>query len=108
MRAVVQALMLEHGLLYVLRAEQNPFSKRLRVDPFAFRLSAVKVFGGAFGLQRRGFGLFGNLGRQNVSRFIGRALCNWGCFVGFDWGNRFSLFGFGFGFAARVRSRGTE
>ena len=47
MRAVVQALMLERGLLYVLRAEQNPFSKRLRVEQFAFRLSAFKVFGGA-------------------------------------------------------------
>ena len=44
----------------------------------------------SFGLQRRGFCLFGNLGRQNVRRFIGRALFN-GCgFVRFDWGNRFS------------------
>ena len=34
--------------------------------------------------------IFGKLGRQNVSRFIGRALFN-GCgIVGFDWGNRFS------------------
>ena len=34
--------------------------------------------------------IFGKLGRQNVSRFIGRALFNGGSFVGFDWGNRFS------------------
>ena len=30
------------------------------------------------------------LGRQNVSRFIGRALFNGGGIVRFDWGNRFS------------------
>ena len=44
----------------------------------------------SFGLHRRGFGLFGKLGRQNVRRFIGRALFNGGGIVGFDWGNRFS------------------
>ena len=32
--------MLERWLLYVLRAEPNPFSKLLLVYPFAFRLSA--------------------------------------------------------------------
>ena len=32
--------MLECGLLYVLRAEQKTLSKRRRVYPFAFRLSA--------------------------------------------------------------------
>ena len=66
------------------------------------------LFGGAFGLQRRGFGIFGNVGSQNVRPFIGRALLNGGGFVGFNWGNRFSLFGFGFGFAARVRSGSTD
>ena len=37
-----------------------------------------------FGLPWRGFGLFGKLGRQNVSRFIGRDLFNGGGFVRFD------------------------
>ena len=40
MRAVVQALMLEHGLLCVRRAEPKPLSKRRRVESFAFRPSA--------------------------------------------------------------------
>ena len=44
----------------------------------------------SFGLQQRGFCLFGKLGRQNVSRLFGRDLFNGGSFVGFDWGNRFS------------------
>ena len=44
----------------------------------------------SFGLQQRGFCLFGKLGRQNERRFIGRALFSGGSFVGFDWGNRFS------------------
>ena len=46
------------------------------------------VFGGAFGLQRRGFGMFGNFGRQNVRPFIGRALFNGGGQV-FGFGVRF-------------------
>ena len=29
----------------------------------------------SFGLPWRGFGLFGKLGRQNVSRLFGRAVC---------------------------------
>ena len=36
------------------------------------------LFGGAFGLQRRGFGMFWNFGRQNVRPFIGRDLFNGG------------------------------
>ena len=36
----MRALMLERWLLYVLRAEPNPFSKLLLVYPFAFRPSA--------------------------------------------------------------------
>lgn len=44
------------------------------------------LFGGAFGLQRRGFGIFGNVGSQNVRPFIGRALFNWGGIFCFDWG----------------------
>ena len=39
------ALMLERWLLYVLRAEPNPFSKLLLVYPFAFRLSASVCIG---------------------------------------------------------------
>ena len=39
---------------------------------------AVFVSTVSFGLQRRGFGLFGNLGRQNVSRLFGRDLLNGG------------------------------
>ena len=37
--------MLERWLLYVLRAEPNPFSKLLPVYPFAFRLSASVCIG---------------------------------------------------------------
>ena len=44
-RVVMQALMLERWLLYVLRAEPNPFSKLLLVYPFAFRLSASVCIG---------------------------------------------------------------
>ena len=124
MPAVVRALMLERWLLYVLRAGPNPFSKRRRVEPFAFRLSAFKVFGGgivgrvrgfdgdgfdlfggAFGLQRRGFGIFGNVGSQNVRPFIGRALFNGGGIVGFDCGKRFR---WSFCLRARVMLGGTE
>ena len=36
----MRAVMLERRLLYVLRAEPNPFSKLLLVYPFAFRPSA--------------------------------------------------------------------
>ena len=39
------ALMLERWLLYVLRAEPNPFSKLLLVYPFAFRPSASVCIG---------------------------------------------------------------
>ena len=46
--------------------------------------------------------IFGKLGRQNVSRFIGRDLFNGGSFVGFDWGNRFSILGFGLRFCRRA------
>ena len=49
----------------------------------------------SFGLQRRGFGLFGKLGRQNVSRLFGRALLNRGSIVGFDWRNRLRPLGIG-------------
>ena len=49
------------------------------------------LFGGAFGLQRRGFGMFGNVGSQNVIHFIGRALFNGGGFVGFEVGKRLRL-----------------
>ena len=38
------------------------------------------------------------LGRQNVSRFIGRALFNGGSFVGFDW----EKIGFGLRFCLRA------
>ena len=62
----------------------------------------------AFGLPWRGFGLFWNLGRQNVSRFIGRDLFNGGGIVRFDCGKRLSQLGIGFGFAARVMSRCTD
>ena len=48
------------------------------------------LFGGAFGLQRRGFGIFGNVGSQNVRPFIGRALLNERGIVGFEVGKRFS------------------
>ena len=59
--------MLERGLLCVRRAEPKPLSKRRRVEPFAFRMSAFKVFGGAFGLKRRGFVYSGNWeGRMSV------------------------------------------
>ena len=74
--------MLERWLLYVLRAEPNPLSKRRRVEPFAFRLSASVCIGADSYIRE--------LGRHNVSRFIGRDLFNGGSFVGFDWGNRFS------------------
>ena len=42
--------------------------------------------------------IFGKLGRQNVSRFIGRALFNGGSFVGFDW----EKIGFGLRFCLRA------
>ena len=41
----MQALMLERWLLYVLRAEPKPLSKRRRFEPFAFRLSASVCIG---------------------------------------------------------------
>ena len=63
----MRALMLERGLVYVLRAEPNPFSKLLLFYPFAFRLSASVC--------RGAFVLFWKLGRQNERRFIGRAVC---------------------------------
>ena len=44
-RAVVQALILEHGLLYVLQAEPKQLSNRLRGESFAFRPSARFMFG---------------------------------------------------------------
>ena len=94
--------MLERWLLYVLRAEPNPFSKLLLVYPFAFRLSAFKVFGGAFGLPWRGFGLFGDLGRQNVSRLFGRASFKGVCIVGFDGGKRLRQLGIGSRFCLRA------
>ena len=34
--------------------------------------------------------IFWKLGRQNERRFVVRALFNWGGFVRFNWGNRFS------------------
>ena len=68
---------------------------------FDLLLRAFKVFWGCFCLQRRGFGLFGNLGRQNVRSFIGRALFNGCCIVGFDWGKRFRTLGIGSRFCRR-------
>ena len=59
----------------------------------------------AFGLPWHGFGLFGDLGRQNISRFIGRALFNGGGIVRFNWGNRFS---WSLCLQARVMLGGTE
>ena len=41
----MRELMLERWLLYVLRAEPNPFSKLLLVYPFAFRPSASVCIG---------------------------------------------------------------
>ena len=49
------------------------------------------MFGRAFSLKRLVFGLFVNFGSQNVSPFIGRALCNDGGIVGFDVAVRFRL-----------------
>ena len=42
---------------------------------------------------------------QNVRRFIGRALFNWGGFVRFDCGKRFSQLGIGFRFCLRAVGR---
>ena len=42
--------------------------------------------------------IFRKLGRQNVSRFIGRDLFNGGSFAGFDWGK----IGFGLRFCLRA------
>ena len=52
----------------------------------------------SFGLPWRGFGMFGNFGRQNDRRFIGRDLFNGGSFAGFDWGK----IGFGLRFCLRA------
>ena len=81
------ALMLERWLLYVLRAEPNPFSKLLLVYPFAFRLSASVCIGADSYIRE--------LGRQNVSRLFGRALFNGGSIVRFDWGKRLRPLGIG-------------
>lgn len=51
-----------------------------------FRIAFARVQS----VRLRGFGLFGNLGRQNIRSFIGRALFNGGGFVGFEVGKRFS------------------
>ena len=59
----------------VMRVLGNAGRAELVFKATAFRLSAFKVFGGGFGLHRRGFGLFVNLGMQNARRFIGRAVC---------------------------------
>ena len=56
----------------------------------------------SFGLHRRGFGLFGKLGRQNVSRFIGRDLFKGVCIVGFDGGKRLRQLGIGSRFCRRA------
>ena len=69
---------------------------------------SVCVSNVSFGLQRRGFGLFVNLVRQNVRSFIGRALFNGRGIVGFEVGKRFILRFCGRSvMRARVRSRGT-
>ena len=87
----------------------NPHSFRFRFNRFDFRFYGLgfdgvlrglngllfDLFGGAFGLPWRGFGLFGDLGRQNVRLLFGRALFNGRGIVSFDWEKRFRTLGIG-------------